>query len=394
MSAGAAPAAATREFRISVGGPLPPAGREYLEAALGRSYAVRRLGWSGDDLDLQLAEPAAIEPVRAQVERLASLARTLAPDVRYLRRGAGRHGADPTPALRARGDVAPVAPGMVALAGPFLALTERIDRYWRRLARERAAREEEYPALWPVDLCRRIDYLREFPQQVLLAAPVRPSFAGRDAFARDHARSRQFSAIDAGAHLAASTFGLQGAVCDCCYWLRRDTTGQPDRWYTTAGRVFRNEAAPDSGLDRLTSFRVRDLMAVGSEEFVREAHAQMLADAARFLARLDLTAAIETAGDPFFANDSVLKNAFQASAQLKYELKATVPHTGRDLAIGSVNLHQDSFGRSLGIRLADGSPAWSACVGVGFERTAYAICCQHGPDPAGWPGLDAAEDTP
>jgi len=388
MSAGAAPAAAVHAFTIDLGQSLPPAGREYLAAALARSYALAGLDWQEDTLHLRLAETAPEPAVRAQVERLASLARTLAPDVRYLRRGAGTYRDDPAPGLRARGDVTPVAPGMVALAGPFLALTGRIDRYWRRLAASRRAREEEYPALWPVDLYRRIDYFREFPQQVLLAAPVRASFAERETFARAHARAHRYDSVDSGAHLAPSTYGLQSAVCDCCYWLRRDTVTQPDQWFTTAGRVFRNEAAPDHGLDRLTSFRVRDLMAVGSESFVRDAQEQMLADAAAFLARLDLSATIEPAGDPFFANDSVLKNLFQASAQLKYELKVRLPHSGRDLAIGSVNLHQDVFGRSLGIRLSSGAPAWSACVGVGFERAAYAICCQHGPDPAGWPDLD------
>jgi hypothetical protein len=393
MNAGAAPAAGAYDVRIELGTSLPPAGREYIASVLSRSYALSHLEWSGETLNIQLAEPADPASVRAQVARFAKLAQTLTPDVRYVHNGAGVYRDDPTTVLRARGDVTPVAPGMVALAGSFLELTERVDRYWRALAHSHTAREEEYPALWPVDLYRRIDYFREFPQQVVLAAPVHASFGEREAFANTHPRTREYTAIDSGAHLAPSTYGLQSAVCDCCYWLRRDTADQPDRWYTTAGRVFRNEAAPDSGLDRLTSFRVRDLMAVGSEAFVRAAQVEMLADAAAFLARLDLTATIETAGDPFFANDSVLKNLFQASAQLKYEMKVLLPHSGRDLAIGSVNLHQDFFGRSLGIKLPDGTPAWSACVGVGFERTAYAICCQHGCDPVGWPDLDTGRGT-
>jgi seryl-tRNA synthetase len=223
---------------------------------------------------------------------------------------------------------------------------------------------------------------------VLLAAPVHETFRQREAFAAAHGRAQDYETVDSGAHLAASRLGLQSAVCDCCYYLRRDTADQPDRWYTTAGRVYRNEISPDGGLDRLLSFRVRDIMAVGSERFVRAAQERMLAEAAAFLERLGLTCRIETAGDPFFANDSVLKNLFQTTAQLKYELKVPLPHDGRDLAIGSVNLHQDFFGRSLRIGLPDGSPAWSACVGVGFERAAYAICCQHGPDPENWPDLD------
>jgi seryl-tRNA synthetase len=393
VSAGAATAAASYRHAVALPSNLPPAGREYLVAALKRSYAVTALVSTPDGLDVTLEEAVTPAELSSQVQRLLTLAMTLKPDVRFRQTGRGTFTQDPTPTLTGRGDVMPVAPGMVAMAGPFLGLTRAIDRYWLDRAIARGAREEEYPILWPVDLYRRIDYFHEFPQQVLLAAPVHETFAARNAFAASHRRQDDYATVDSATHLAPSRNGLQSAVCDCCYYLRRDTRDQPDTWFTTAGRVFRNEVSPTGGLDRLLSFRVRDLMAVGSEAFVRRAQEQMLADAAEFLAGLGLTCRIETAGDPFFANDSVLKNLFQEAAQLKYELKVPLPHDGRDVAIGSVNLHQDFFGRNLDIQLPDGSPAWSACLGIGFERAAYAICCQYGPDPAVWPDLVTPENT-
>lgn len=388
MTGGAATAAAACQVLVDFGTPLPPAGREYLSAALDRSYHLVDLQWEGPAVRLSLAEPADPEQVRQQANRLAQLARTLTPDVRHRQLGSGVFRDNPTPTLTSRGDVTMIAPGMAALAGPFLDLTNAVDRYWRRASETLEAREEEYPALWPVDLYHRIDYFKEFPQQVLMTAPVHENFHQREAFADQYGKHQEYDTVDSSRHLAPSRAGLQSAVCDCCYFMRRDTENQADRWFTTAGRVFRNEVSPTGELDRLLSFRVRDIMAVGSESFVRGAQRHMLELAGEFLQRLDLTCRIETAGDPFFANDSVLKNLFQTASGLKYELKVRLPHSDQDLAIGSVNLHQDFFGRSLDIRLPDGSPAWSACVGVGFERAAYAICCQHGPNPANWPALD------
>ena len=80
-----------------------------------------------------------------------------------------------------------------------------------------------------------------------------------------------------------------------------------------------------------------------------------------------------------------MKSVFQNAHRLKYELLATIPHLGREIAVGSVNLHTDFFGRAFDIRLPDGKPASSGCIGVGMERMTYALFCQHGPTLATWP---------
>jgi seryl-tRNA synthetase len=54
-------------------------------------------------------------------------------------------------------------------------------------------------------------------------------------------------------------------------------------------------------------------------------------------------------------------------------------------AIGSSNYHEDHFGHSFDLRLADGTPAHSACVGFGLDRVALALFATHGMDPEAWP---------
>jgi hypothetical protein len=63
---------------------------------------------------------------------------------------------------------------------------------------------------------------------------------------------------------------------------------------------------------------------------------------------------------------------------------------GGDLAIGSVNLHQDHFGATYEISRG-GQDAFSGCVAFGLERWLYAVTHTFGPDPDGWPDADAFE---
>jgi seryl-tRNA synthetase len=182
-----------------------------------------------------------------------------------------------------------------------------------------------------------------------------------------------------------ASFGLQSAVCDCCYYALRGRTDYHNTLYTTRNKVFRNECSPTGSLDRLTSFTVRDIMFVGGQEFVMAERERMLGLAREFLAELDLDSALASANDPFFAGDALIKAVFQNAAELKYELLARLPFSGRDLAIGSVNLHQDYFGRAFGITRPDGQPVWSGCLGIGFERLVYAVYAQFGTVVKTWP---------
>ena len=126
-------------------------------------------------------------------------------------------------------------------------------------------------------------------------------------------------------------------------------------------------------------------MYVGDQHFVLEARQTLIEILSRFIAALRLRARIETANDPFFANDAAMKSVFQHSHRLKYELLAEIPHLEDEIAVGSVNLHLDFFGKAFDIETGPDTPANSGCIGVGMERMAYALFSQHGPRLAVWP---------
>ncbi|GAF79405.1 unnamed protein product, partial [marine sediment metagenome] len=180
-------------------------------------------------------------------------------------------------------------------------------------------------------------------------------------------------------------YGLEAAVCDCCYYGLEGVSDQENRYYTCYNKVFRNERSATERLDRLTNFSVRDIMFVGTEEYVLECRQRLIDELSDFLRSLRLCAKIETANDPFFANESAMKSVFQNSQRLKYEILAFIPHLKSEIAVGSVNLHLDFFGNAFDISTNGDETAFSGCIGVGMERMAYALFCQHGHSIADWP---------
>jgi hypothetical protein len=353
--------------------------------AIARTYAVAAQTWHGCELQVVFNEDVPAEAFGQLMARLAFVSGKLTEKVLFENRPSRPAPADPFDELVARDDVQPVGPGLFVLQGEFLRLFNHLDRRWRRVALELGAVEQDNPGVWPVDLYRRINYLAEFPQQAIMAAGVSPANADLKAVAAAYHQGRDFETVDLSHHMNPASFGLQSAVCDCCYYALRGRTDYRDTLYTTRNKVFRNECSATGSLDRLTSFTVRDIMFVGGQEFVMAERERMVVLAREFLAELDLDSALASANDPFFAGDALIKAVFQNAAELKYELLARLPFSGRDMAIGSVNLHQDYFGRAFDIRRPDGEPVWSGCLGIGFERLVYAIYAQYGADSNTWP---------
>jgi hypothetical protein len=107
--------------------------------------------------------------------------------------------------------------------------------------------------------------------------------------------------------------------------------------------------------------------------------------ALELLTGLGLDVRSEIANDPFFGRAGRMLAANQKSAELKYEIVATVGDADHPTAITSCNCHLDHLGGAFGITLPDGEPAHSACVGFGMERITLALFAAHGTELSAWP---------
>ena len=295
-------------------------------------------------------------------------------------------GRDPQPVLEARGDVQRIAPGLFAFSGQFLRVRQALDAVVQDITARRAAREMAYPPLWPVPMLTAIDYFHDFPQLSLLVAGVAPDFQARATFADRNRKTAGRNTISCTAEngIGQAAHALAPTICDCCYWLLRGRRDVADQVLTVHGNVFRNETSEDGRLDRLTAFTMREIVMIGRKDFVLAQRAALVNEIELLLTQLDLKSSIVSADDPFFCNEALYKGAYQGGYRLKYEAHAAL-YGGRSTAIASINLHKDYFSRSYDFSGPDGAAIYSACVGFGYERMAYALFCRHGAEIANWP---------
>ena len=181
---------------------------------------------------------------------------------------------------------------------------------------------------------------------------------------------------------------LNPAACFPAYPTFADKTIEGGHVVSWLGRVFRYESRNISGLDRLFEFNVREIVFVGSEDYVRECRQKALPLVGELAEYFDLDMTLQTATDPFFATVAAAKKFWQQSQEVKNEILIPVLDAeGKEklLACGSVNLHGNFFGQKFNIKAADGSDAHTGCIGLGIERWVLACFTQHGFDPNRWP---------
>lgn len=365
--------------------PLTPEARLFITEALLRSFDLIKLNISVSQISLDMKEAVSADRIAEVVDNLLYVSRSISRRLVYENYVDRPDGSDPMPALLSSREVIRTGDGMFSFQGVFWKVFKALQAYVAKVAEKHHAVEQEYPVLWPVDLYKKINYFKEFPQQVILSAPLEGDFQTRDQFADQYAKNQSYDSVSLSSGFAPATYGLQCAVCDTCYYNLRNTYHHPNSTYTTYNKVFRNERSTTGSLDRLLTFSVRDIMFVGDKDFVLLLRQRMLDEAAELLTLLNLSSRIETANDPFFSNDTLIKNVFQSTSELKYELLAHIPHSDSHLAVGSVNFHLDFFGQAFDIRSNDTTPVFSGCLGIGFERLAYALYCQYGANTLVWP---------
>jgi hypothetical protein len=146
---------------------------------------------------------------------------------------------------------------------------------------------------------------------------------------------------------------------------------------------FREESSTEPG--RLRSFRMRELVRLGSAGDCRAWRDGWLAAAEAWLLELGLQPKRVVANDPFFGRANRLLRATQRDEGLKWELEVEV-EPDRPQAVAYCNYHKEHFGGLFSISDPTSLTAHSSCAAFGYERLALALTNRHGRDPRRWPG--------
>jgi len=173
--------------------------------------------------------------------------------------------------------------------------------------------------------------------------------------------------------LEPAALGLPSAACFAVYLHHRGGRVPDHTTVTVLGRCFRREERYD-GLRRLLGFHMREIVALGSRDFVTE-HLRAYGDrTAEFASALGLPGRLEAATDPFY-DAGGQRALLQRLSPVKHE------YVVDDLAIASLNVHRNFFGERCDIRLrGTGAPVFTGCVAFGLERWMSVLRTRYGDD--------------
>jgi seryl-tRNA synthetase len=292
---------------------------------------------------------------------------------------------DPMPELMDRQEVSREGRGIYTL-GPLVAgLIDYFESRFLELADSFSAVPYRFPTLISAKYLDRVNYFKAFPHSLSFVTHLREDLENIDHFAQHthwegeglNAKPESFSKIEA----------LNSpAVCYHWYFSLADRKLITDHLVATAvGQCFRYESSNLTSLERLWNFTMREIIFIGHGDYVLEQRETGRQRMEKILEEIGLAYQVESANDPFFIGEFRKQAAFQSAFQLKYEIRASLPFSGKTLAVGSYNYHQDFFGRNLNITLPDDSPIHTGCIAFGLERIAYAFLAQYGLDKDQWP---------
>ncbi|HEX3699071.1 MAG TPA: amino acid--[acyl-carrier-protein] ligase [Phenylobacterium sp.] len=269
--------------------------------------------------------------------------------------------------------------GLYGRSGAFEDLITRFEAVVTDIAADDGAEVLRFPPAIARNLLQTSGYMKSFPQ---LAGTVH-SFCGGD---HDHALLLE--KIDAGEDWTqdqeVTDVALTPAACYPLYPMiaAQGPMASGGRLFDVQSYCFRHEPSTDPC--RMQLFRMREFVRAGSPEDVQAFRQMWIERAKSLIAKLELPFDIVPANDPFFGRAGKMMKLSQRDQGLKLELVIPVANA-QPTACLSFNYHQDHFASTWAVRMADGSPAHTGCVGFGLERLALALFKRHGLDLQGWP---------
>jgi seryl-tRNA synthetase len=291
---------------------------------------------------------------------------------------------DPTQELLNRKELFQESNGIYVL-GPLLSgVIDFFEREFMDLAITFNARPYRFPTLMPGAMLERVNYFQAFPHSLSFAMHLREDLDVIQEFSKNaHCKHD-------GLNTSMKSFSkiqnlLSPAVCYHLYFSLADSQLSEDHIAATAvGNCFRYESSNLNSLERLWNFSMREIIFIGSKDYVLEQRESGRQRMAKKFESIGMAYKVESANDPFFIGE-YKQAAFQNAFHLKYEIRALLPYKKSTLAVGSYNYHQDFFGRQLKIQQRDGSPIHTGCLAFGLERIAFGFLSQFGFEKDNWP---------
>jgi hypothetical protein len=211
---------------------------------------------------------------------------------------------DPMVELLRRGEISKEDTGLFCIGPLLTSLIAYFERQFLDLADSFQAVPYRFPTLIPARYLERVNYFRSFPHSLTFATHLREDLDVIDSFSQHACCNSQgdlFAPADSFAPIKAL---LSPAVCYHLYFALADKALQGGELVATAvGNCFRYEAINLVSLERLWNFTMREIIFVGSKDFVLDNREVARQRMARLLEKIGMAYRVESANDPFFIGE-------------------------------------------------------------------------------------------
>lgn len=210
------------------------------------------------------------------------------------------------------------------------------------------------PAMIDEDVLKKCGYFESFPDQLSLVGEIKQSNLG------DTANGN----IPTGDNILFKRKYLTPSACLHIYPMIENKLIY-NKAITTLARVYRCEKSGFDELTRLWDFTVREIVFIGSKEYVMDSLQDMKNKAFEMAKKISNEAVIDSANDPFYdTTRNRIKVRIQNKNETKYELR--IPINGKMVAVCSFNFHNSHFSKPF--NFDNEGKVFSGCVGFGLDR--------------------------
>jgi seryl-tRNA synthetase len=267
--------------------------------------------------------------------------------------------------------------GLIGFGQEFLELFEYFDNTFVKWALKDKALQYVYPDLISVKTLNKYNYINQFPNHIMFTSHLQEDIDKISDF------SKRISDEDNclnDHYLDTPEMVNRTAVCTHVYQQYQNKIIDLNNpiIITSIGKCKRYESLNMQKLERLLDFSMREIVLLGSSDYVLEKRDEYIELAKTFIKDLGIKANIKTGNDPFFTSEYSPKVLMQKKFKMKYELNVLLPYNNKELSVGSFNYHGTYFTDAFEIKSSCGKPVNTGCIAFGLERFVYAYLCQTG----------------
>ncbi len=259
------------------------------------------------------------------------------------------------------------------------------DAVIKRFAWKFMASEEKLPNVISIDSLSKTNHLSSFPEHLHFISHLEENLDNIDNFAN---KSKQENLDQTKSILKTANPEIvhNPSTCYNCFAALKNKKIQNNMAVTAKSACHRYESSNHNELGRLLEFDLREVIFLGSPDYVRQTRKETLDLVKALSNEWELGGSLQTENDPFFTSDFEVKAKHQRNMKMKYEFRAYLSKKKQSLSIMSSNLHSLTFSKAFNIT-CDLFPVHTGCLGFGVERFAIALVSQHGSDPDKWPKI-------